>query len=401
MKQKLLILTSFILFSFSLLAKTTSPISSELLLDLRITTALYEAGVENVELSQDEIIAIEDEEWISTIQETGTRILQEHHVADSDIKKVEWKKVAKKSGGFLLKIYKKFRSNSRINGIDVGLVYLLCKPIENYLIPMMFISIGEPEFAAISLFVPTSAVITGTYTMFKKLINQRKIKKLYGDKNLFDFYKDLEASTAKQLHLDKDDTYLLPVRKIDNQVMLIAVNKDKSLSPHKLTFVKAYAYALDHGMSASELKNVRKLGEKKLMKLILIIENFYSTQSPEWLSEFEKQFRDSVVLVDNLESTKELRTWASKIQEVSNCSDLRALIQVTPSGYSSREIFGLIRDVFIPTMADTLSGWKTGMFKRIRKGLEKIEVAINLEENPTWDHLQIKRLDLMLENACR
>lgn len=401
MKQKTLLLLFVSLFSLSLWAKTPSPASNELMLDLRITTALYQAGVENVELNQDELLAVEDEEWISSVQEAGTQILKEHQVTESDIKKVDWKKVAKKSGGFFVKIYKKFRSNSRINGVDVAIVYLLGKPFENYLIPMMLIGAGQPALAAASLFVPTSTFITGGYCLLKKFINQKKVKKMYGDEELYTFYKDLDAKIEKQLHLKKDNTYLIPARKIGNQVMLIAVNKNHNMGPHKLTFAKAYSYAVSHGITEAELKTVRKLGEKRLMRLIILVEQFYSTQSAEWLSEFEKQFSDSTVLLDNLEATKELRTWARRITDIDDCEGLRSLIHVVPAGHSSREVLRLVSDVFLPTLADSMKGWKTGMFKKMRKGLQKIEVAINIEENPLWDDQQFNRMDSMLENACR
>lgn len=410
MKKQILLLSLLSLFSFTVFAgpvntpentktQETPELSQDLLLDLRITTALYRAGLERVELNQDEVSAIEDAEWIAEVQEIGTAILKEKKVSEADIKKVEWRNVARKTGGFFVKLYKKFRTSSRLNGVDVGIVLLLTNSLEN-LIPIFLVGAGQPGLAAVAVFLPTGEVLTGGYALFKKFLNQRKVRRMYGDKELYKFHRDLDDKVTEQLHLKKDDTLLLPVRTVDEKVVLIAVNKKRQMGKHKMTFAKARDYALEHGMTKKDLRPIEKSKEKKLMKLILLIESFYGKQSTEWLSAFEQQFSESIVVTSNLESTKELRTWARGIKNVKDCDEFRTLIKQSPAGRSSREMIVLIKDVLFTTIAETMKGWKTGMFKRMRKGLQKIEVQINIEENPAWDSVQIDRMDTMLLNAC-
>lgn len=407
MKQKILLFGLFGLISFNLFATVeangnigeTPDLSRDLLLDLRISTALYRAGVERVELNEDEKIAIEDTEWIATVQEVGTSLLKERNVSDKEIQKVDWRNVAKKTGGFFTKIYKKFRTSSRLNGVDVGIVLLLTNSLEN-LIPIFLVGAGQPGLAAVSVFLPTGELLTGGYALFKKFLNQRKIRKLYGDKELYKFHRDLGEKVADSLHLNKDDTLLLPVRIVENEAILFAINKKQMSDKNKISYGKARRYALEKGFSKEDFKAIHKSKESKLMKLIMLVEKLYKTQDAVWLSEFEKQFANSVVVTDNLESTKELRAWSKGVRQVKDCDGFRQLIKTSPAGHFSREMIILIKDVLFQTLAEDLKGWKTGMFKRIRKGLQKIEVQINLEENPVWDSLQIDRMDSMLQKAC-
>lgn len=403
MKQKILLFSILSLFSLSLcaqVAKVNSEASRDLLLDLRITTALYRTGVEKIELNQDEITAIEDEEWIADVQAAGTEILRKQKVSEAEIKNVDWSKVARKTGGFFSNIYKKFRTSSRLNGVDVGVVLLVSNAFEN-LIPVFLVGAGQPGLAAVSVFLPTGEALTAGYALFKKFLKQRKIRKMYGDKELYQFHRDLDEKVTDYLHLSKDETLLIPTRVVDGKVVLIAVNKNHLIGKHKLTFAKAKKYAEKHGVQDDDYKSLRKISDTKLAKFIVLIEQFYATQSSEWLSQFEKQFSDSIIVTDNLEPTKELRVWAHQINQVSNCDGLRILIQDVPKNHASRDIIVLVKDVLFPTLAENVKGWKTGMFKKLRKGLDKIEVQINLEKNPVWDLNQAQRIDQLFENTCR
>lgn len=408
MKQQILLFSLLGLISFNLFATVetsgdigeTPDLASDLLLDLRISTVLYRAGVERIELNDDEKAAIEDAEWIATVQEVGTSLLKSKNVSTKEIQKVDWRNVAKKTGGFFTKIYKKFRTSSRMNGVDVGIVLLLTNSLEN-LIPIILVGAGQPGLAAVSVFLPTGELLTGGYALFKNFLNQQKVKKLYGDKELYQFHRDLEEKVADSLHLNKDDTLLLPVRVVDNEAVLIAINKKQMADKNKISYGKARKYALGKGFTKEDLKTIHKSKEGKLMKLIMIVEKFYKTQDAAWLNEFEKQFENSVVKTDNLDSTKEMRTWSKGIKQVKDCEGFRQMIKSSPIGHYSREMILVIKEVFLQTLAEDMKGWKTGIFKRMRKGLLKIEVQINLEENPLWDSLQINRMDSMLQKACR
>lgn len=343
---------------------------------------------------------IESDEWVNIVREDLSQFLMAHGQDLKESNPEFWKNMARGTGKFILNIYKSFKVNSLMSGIDSGIVFLVGKGIE-YSLPYLFYLSGNPALGSAFFFVPTGTALFGAYGLMKKMFRNIKIKRMYGENlEVYETIKNLEAAVEKVLNLEKDGTLLFPFTALDGKTKLLSINNKFALSKSFVTFKQIKSF-LTFNAQADLLKMVRMRGFTTVSKVSILVSEIYKRQNADLIKKFEEKFYYAISSPILNRDKTEVFQWATEIEKVKSCVEFSDFIQNAPKNSLTRDVNKLIQEVFVSFLAENWKGWKVGTFRRLRRELQKIDVEINLSEeihfNSEW---RVKYSDLF-SRVCR
>ncbi len=371
----------------------------ELKLKLLVTTTIQEAMIIDEHLHPNEIDYIESKEWTDFIQKEISALLTQEQLQEIQKDPNFWKKAGRAIGKTVIGFLRGFRSQSRLNGIDTGIVYLVGNSLE-YLIPAALINIGLPALAPIGFFFPTGELLTTGYIFLKKMVKAQKLKKMYGGKENYRLFDSLETEIQARLHQRKSDTALIPLQLINGEYVGLATNSGFSLKKEFVTYSALRKFLKEVGRT-DLVKELQGQGYSSLSKVVLLTNAIYAEKDDRLKKAFEERFKRTFVEFNELKGQGSLVSWGFKTINARNCSDLIQSVKEVPSLSSANAVARLYENAILPTMADEWKGLDFVTFNRLKKQMIKLRVAANLNVSSKWTATHRDLFVKGLSQACR
>jgi hypothetical protein len=401
MKKIIFLLISFIL-STSIWAQENlvlnPDINKEVVLRLMIYTTLEESLLLDQKLYPEEISFIESDEWTDLVKKEVLPLLSKEQIQYTNKNPHFWKKTSRAIGSKFSNLIKSFRSTSRLNGFDVALLFVLGKSFE-YALPGILLNMGLPGLATASLFIPIGTAIAAAYSLTKKMIKNQKLKKLYGGKENFQEIKLIEKSIEENLKLSKKGTLLLPFVNSDGQFKGLAINSSLSLKKTYITFTSLKKFLKQHD-AKNLLNQLKDKDFSSLSKVIKIVNTIYESKNINLQKDFENYFAYATVDFIPLKDYGPLINWSFQSAHSKNCSELIQSVKYVPLGSSLNAVARLFEKVTLTYVAQTWSGAKFKLFKKLSEAIIKLRVEANLSEESIWSETDEIHFTNTLSAVC-
>lgn len=324
MKIYSIILFSLLLVQSSFGAAPTS-INSETLLSLEKVQLQYQRLVSQYDFLAgiEELNDIENDEdlLIQYIEEVENQIMNHPTVR----KENAWGKIKH--------LFSELKTEARILSREMGLgVTIAILTIEITEIPMKAIalSIGSPVIVVLYEVLQPGILVPAIIVGIKKLNKTIKTKKLFESKSLFQTWRDLEKTNAKQLMMKKskamiglyDDghAYLIkPKSFLVSSLRLIGLYK-KRIDFHSLKrFCKRNNLAMDEMTKVKSSHYHNQLKSKILLSILI-------TDYPESVELLERRFSKSIIALEKNSLPNDYSQWVLELLGSTNANETKSLL---------------------------------------------------------------------------
>ena len=315
----------------------------------------------------------------------------------------------KKAASWLLnqttEAYNEARSLARNEGWSAGIVYLICA-VNDWASPPLLLALGQPAIAAAILILPTGVMITAGFIAVKKVFEKRQLISLYGGKESYRYYRELEKDARGEFKLKHKKDYLLPLSSQESFVIpsdnllqrtatLFHLGRRERMSARDLR-----RKAFNAGMTRSEFKHLKREHDEKLIRSAMLMEYLEMNLGTEEKETLRENYPESFTSVDRLANLPELVKWAQEVVPATQCDPLITFSQSVPRGVPVSMVMDVWVQVVMPYLTQKFKGIHVHGLHRLIQHSRELDIQAKLEGDQRWDQSWQDRLSEAVALAC-
>ncbi len=275
------------------------------------------------------------------------------------------------------------RTIVRKYGIATGITYATIS-ITSYIVPVLLVAAGQPQLAALITAFPTGSVYLIGVVAFTKVVNHRKMIKLYGGKDQFHYYKKLHKQVNKSLHLKGKGSLIVPMEKITEAEMSALVlngsnviNKFLSFIDHKRPKLdmKQLKYFLKRNeawdQTLEKIKSSTASDELKTASMLYHIQ----VSNLDLYREIQLAFPKSFIGISDFEFSQELKNWSLAAVHAGTKKELEETIALIPVGVRVLDVVKIWVKCVVPYLIEESKGLPYASYRSLSKSLMALEVS--------------------------
>ncbi len=331
--------------------------------------------------------------------------------ARARLKFIDWKGAARWIRDRAVGLVVDLRTQARMLGVDVALFYLI-STIINDIIPIILTAAGNPALAATVLATPAGTGLSILYAGLKGLIKRKKHIKLYGGREVFRYYRNLEIAVRKKLNHKKDSDIFSALTSPtangeDNMVVLTndGIFRDTleflNLKDRRFSFRDLKKIAKKYGLPKEELKAIKAASSDKSIRSAMLFTWIETHLSKEEMAAVKSRYAESFTRIENEPKISALTQWAGLSLDARQCTELQDLVKVAPDGVPVPLVVEVWQRVMLPEIAERFKGARLIRFHKMVKHSENFNILGRIAIDKTWNKDWTAALLETLHPLCR
>jgi|GEM_PF-5655027 len=275
------------------------------------------------------------------------------------------------------------RTIVRRYGIATGITYATIS-ITSYVVPVLLVAAGQPQLAALITAFPSGSVYLIGVVAFTKVMNHRKMIKLYGGKDQFHYYKKLHKQVNKSLHIKGKGSLIVPMEKISEAEMSALVlngsnviNKFLSFIDHKrpkLDLRQLKYFLVRNEAWDQTLENIKSSTASDELKTASMLYHI-QVSNLELYREIQAAFPKSFIGIGSFEFSQELKNWSLAAVHAGTKKELEETIALIPVGVRALDVVKIWVKCVVPHLIEESKGLPYASYRSLSKSLMALEVS--------------------------
>jgi hypothetical protein len=275
------------------------------------------------------------------------------------------------------------RTIVRKYGIATGITYATIS-ITSYVVPVLLVAAGQPQLAALITAFPSGSVYLIGVVAFTKVVNHRKMIKLYGGKDQFHYYKKLHKQVNKSLHVKGKGSLIVPMEKnseaeinalvlngsnVINKFLSFIDHKRPKLDLRQLKYFLVRNEAWDQTLE--KIKSSTASDELKTASML----HYIQVSNLDLYREIQASFPKSFIGINSFEFPQELKNWSLAAVHAGTKKELEETVALIPVGVRALDVVKIWVKCVVPHLIEESKGLPYGSYRSLSKSLMALEVS--------------------------
>jgi hypothetical protein len=275
------------------------------------------------------------------------------------------------------------RTIVRKYGIATGITYATIS-ITSYVVPVLLVAAGQPQLAALITAFPSGSVYLIGVVAFTKVVNHRKMIKLYGGKDQFHYYKKLHKQVNKSLRIKGKGSLIVPMEKkseaeinalvlngsnVINKFLSFIDHKRPKLDMRQLKYFLVRNEAWDQTLE--KIKSSTASDELKTASMLYHIQ----ISNLELYREIQAAFPQSFIGINSFEFSQELKNWSLAAVHAGTKKELEETVALIPVGVRVLDVVKIWVKCVVPHLIEESKGLPYASYRSLSKSLMALEIS--------------------------
>jgi hypothetical protein len=275
------------------------------------------------------------------------------------------------------------RTIVRKYGIATGITYATIS-ITSYVVPVLLVAAGQPQLAALITAFPSGSVYLIGVVAFTKVVNHRKMIKLYGGKDQFHYYKKLHKQVNKSLRIKGKGSLIVPMEKnseaelnalvlngsnVMNKFLSFIDHKRPKLDMRQLKYFLVRNEAWDQTLE--KIKSTTASDELKTASMLYHIQ----VSNLELYREIQAAFPKSFIGISSFEFSQELKNWSLAAVHAGTKKELEETVALIPVGVRVLDVVKIWVKCVVPHLIEESKGLPYASYRSLSKSLMALEIS--------------------------
>jgi len=285
------------------------------------------------------------------------------------------------------------RTIVRKYGIATGITYATIS-IASYVVPVLLVAAGQPQLAALITAFPSGSVYLIGVVAFTKVVDHRKMIKLYGGKDQFQYYKKLHKQVNISLKIKWKGSLIVPMEKTSEAELSALVlngsnviNKFLSFIDHKRPKLdmKQLKYFLKRNEAWDQtLEKIKSSTVSDELKTASMLHHIQVSNLDLYRS-IQSAFPKSFVGISHFEFPQELKNWSLAAVHAGTKKELEDTIDLIPVGARVLDVVKIWAKCVVPYLIEESKGLSYASYRSLSKSLMALEIASELTPSKLVD----------------